>query len=201
MTARASTVRDRLVEAARETMLSKGYSASSVDDICASAGASKGSFYHHFDSKEALALAVLDDYYTQGLGRLLDGDFTDEEDPRERLLAFLRHATEISEELWAEGCLLGSFALDLGSASPGARRGVAGMFDGLASTLDGLFHAAMEAAGRTPGTDGSPTGRDLSEHFLAVIEGSIVLAKAHDDTSRIPSGLEDFSRYVELLVG
>ena len=58
---------------AERLMLRDGYSASSVDEVIRKAGLSKGSFYHFFDSKEALGLAALEHYYTDRAGRLAAG--------------------------------------------------------------------------------------------------------------------------------
>src|SRR6516164_5841126 len=52
--------RARLLDAARDVIRAKGYAGSTVDDICAAAGVSKGSFFHHFDSKEELGIAALE---------------------------------------------------------------------------------------------------------------------------------------------
>ena len=56
-------VREKLIRSAQASMLSKRYSATGVDDICRDAGVSKGSFYHQFSSKEALAIAALGEFY------------------------------------------------------------------------------------------------------------------------------------------
>ncbi len=55
-------------------MLRDGHSAMRVDEVIRSAGLSKGSFYHFFDSKEALGLAALEHYYADRVGRLAAGD-------------------------------------------------------------------------------------------------------------------------------
>src|SRR3546814_17395151 len=50
--------RGQLVAAAHRTVRRKGYAATSVDEICVAAGVTKGAFFHHFVSQEALAVAV-----------------------------------------------------------------------------------------------------------------------------------------------
>ena len=62
--------REKLVRAAEKLMLRDGYSATRVDDVLRKAGLSKGSFYHFFDSKEALGLAALEHYYADRVSRL-----------------------------------------------------------------------------------------------------------------------------------
>ena len=60
MQQRSEETRGRITEAAIKLFSERGFDASSVDDICAEAGVSKGAFYHHFESKQALFLALLD---------------------------------------------------------------------------------------------------------------------------------------------
>ncbi|MBX7236715.1 MAG: TetR/AcrR family transcriptional regulator [Caldilineales bacterium] len=57
---RSQTTRSQLLDAALTSFAARGYAAASVDDICQAAGVSKGAFYHHFSSKQALFLALLD---------------------------------------------------------------------------------------------------------------------------------------------
>ena len=54
----ASDTRDRLLDAALALIRRGGLASTSVADLCAEAGLSKGAFFHHFASKEALALAA-----------------------------------------------------------------------------------------------------------------------------------------------
>src|ERR1700691_3557766 len=48
----------KLLDAAVDVIRAKGYSATTVDDICQSAGVTKGAFFHHFESKEQLAMSA-----------------------------------------------------------------------------------------------------------------------------------------------
>jgi AcrR family transcriptional regulator len=62
MQQRSEETRAHLLEAALKNFSSSGYDAASVDDICAEAGVSKGAFYHHFPSKQAVFLALFEDW-------------------------------------------------------------------------------------------------------------------------------------------
>lgn len=62
MQARGEETRAHILEAALRRFASVGYSAASVDDICSGAGVSKGAFYHHFPSKQALFLELLNEW-------------------------------------------------------------------------------------------------------------------------------------------
>jgi AcrR family transcriptional regulator len=57
---RGSRTRSKILEAARESFAQKGYDATSVAEICSRAGVTKGGFYHHFPSKQALFLDLLE---------------------------------------------------------------------------------------------------------------------------------------------
>ena len=60
MQQRSEQTRTRILESSVKLFSTRGFNAASVDDICAEAGISKGAFYHHFESKQALFLALLD---------------------------------------------------------------------------------------------------------------------------------------------
>ena len=60
MQQRSEETRTRIMDSAVKLFSSRGFNAASVDDICAEAGVSKGAFYHHFEGKQALFLALLD---------------------------------------------------------------------------------------------------------------------------------------------
>jgi AcrR family transcriptional regulator len=59
---RSATTRSKIMQAAVKCFSAEGYDAASVDDICGAAGVSKGAFYHHFESKQALFLGLLQDW-------------------------------------------------------------------------------------------------------------------------------------------
>lgn len=60
MQQRSEETRTKILDSAVKLFSIQGFKAASVDDICEEAGISKGAFYHHFESKQALFLALLD---------------------------------------------------------------------------------------------------------------------------------------------
>ena len=56
---RGEETRSRILDAAVKRFAIAGYDAASVDEICTEAGVSKGAFYHHFPTKQAVFLALM----------------------------------------------------------------------------------------------------------------------------------------------
>lgn len=85
---RVSDARERLMSAATELTWQMGYNAVTVDAICKHAGVKKGSFYHFFDSKAALAVAAMDSYWETRSRPSLDSAFSASNPPLERLRTY-----------------------------------------------------------------------------------------------------------------
>jgi TetR/AcrR family transcriptional repressor of nem operon len=180
--------REKLVRTAETLMLRDGYSATRVDEVIRKAGLSKGSFYHFFDSKEALGLAALEHYYTDRAGRLAAGNYATETDPRRRAQGFLEHASRVAADLWTTGCLLASLAAD----AAGSNRAVSNALRKRTSDLRALL---VDVLG--PFATPEVTAADLADQFLVCIEGSIVLARIYDDPTYLRRGLEQFRRCLD----
>ena len=186
------TAKEKLLEAAQTLMLSKGYPATTVDEICELAAVSKGSFYHAFETKEALGLAVLDAFQGRNARLIAAGPQTHIADPVDRALQLVDHLMASAGEMWGSGCLLGNFALDLADTHPEIRQAVSDTFRGIA---DGLAEG-MAPLGAEGGHAGAPSGAEIAEHFIVVVEGALILAKAHQDWSYVVRALERFQKEV-----
>lgn len=186
------TANEKLLDAALDLILAQGYAATTVDMICEKAGVSKGSCYHFFASKEELVLAVLTRYYDARLQLLMNGEFANLSDPLARALGFLDRTEAMSADLWQRGCLLGTLVNDLAMTHPHIRKQISEMFENLIEGLATIFAPFVESLESSD----RPTPRELAEHYLVIIEGSIVLGRAYRDPSRIPHGLRQFKRYL-----
>jgi len=185
--------REKLIRSAQALMLAKGYSATGVDDLCRDAGVSKGSFYHQFSSKEELAIAALGEFYEAGLRKLLAIDVTGVV-PEQRLFAFLDAVAREGHEFWNRGCLLGSLASEMALSSPALQREVARLFSQTAQALEPLmepFVASLPAR--------APSAAALAEQFLIVVEGAIVISRAHADSTKISRAVALFAEQLHWL--
>lgn len=190
-----SSVKQKVITAAQELMTSRGYSATTIDEIIKFAGVSKGGFYHAFKSKEELAIVALEDYEEKGWAIVANGPYVEIEDPIERALAFMEFIEEKSHELWSHGCLLGSISIEVADCYPGVSKRIDELFDQFEEGIEAILAPALAARGVT-----EVSGRDLSIHFLAVIEGSIITAKSHCNPRYLQNGITRFRHYLSLLL-
>lgn len=190
--ARTSDSRAKLIDAARALFLERGYAATSITDITGAVGVTKGSFFHHFKSKEELALEALLNDFEATAEALSGGSFAAIQDPIRRTLAFLDHTDRIAPRVWGGGSMLGSFAAGLAATSPRIATLVGRAYKRLAAGLAPIFEPVATRAGMD--------GAELAEQFLATVEGGALLARAHDAPMELELALNGFRRYVEMLV-
>jgi TetR/AcrR family transcriptional repressor of nem operon len=180
----ANESKERLLARAKELFLARGYAATTVDAICEKAGLTKGSFYYFFDSKEDLAFAVLNWSLERSAQVLGGGPHVQIADPVEKAFAFLEHLEKCSGELWSGGCLLGSFSMELAETNSRMQQAVARIFQTVA---DDFAEKLQPIADKE-----APTASELADTLLGTLEGSIILAKAHRDPTRIPKAIRGF---------
>src|SRR5437867_749877 len=112
----------KILNAALHVIRAKGYSAATVDDICHTARLSKGSFFHHFTSKEELALAAAEHFAGMANGLFATAPYRAAADPLERLLGYVDFRTAILRgELPEFTCLLGTMVQETYETHPAIR--------------------------------------------------------------------------------
>ena len=191
------TARARLLDAAVQVIRTKGLSATSVDELCAAAGVTKGAFFHHFESKQALAVAAAE-HWSQTTGALFAAaDYHAISDPLDRILGYLDLRARLIAGSPADyTCLVGTMAQEAFVTSPDVRDACAASIFGHARTLEPDFAAALAAAGDPPGVDAV----GLARHTQAVLQGAFVLSKAADDPALVTDSIAHLCRYLELLL-
>ena len=186
----------RFLAAAVHVIRAKGYSATRIEDICEAAGLTKGSFFHHFDNKEALALEALD-YWTAGSEALFStAPCRDHADPVDRLLAYVdfRKALLIGE-LPDFTCLAGTMVQEVYDTHPPLRNACNRSISSHASTLIPDIEQAM----RQRGMHSEWTAKSLALYMQATIQGAFILAKATHGAAVAAECIDHLRRYLELL--
>jgi TetR/AcrR family transcriptional repressor of nem operon len=184
----------KLLDAAQELMLSKGYTATSVDDVCSAAGLTKGSFFHYFEGKEDLARVVAQRFYDAMRASVRVAPFLQLDDPLDRVFGFVDFLIAKSRNpKLANGCLLGTFVQELAETHPKIRSICAACFDEQAEWLQN----DLEAAKKKYAPRARWSAQTLAEHLIAVAQGSIILAKAKQNRKVIEESLEHFKAYLK----
>ena len=190
------STRSNLLDAALGVIRTKGYAATSVDDICAKASLSKGAFFHHFSSKEDLAVAAAN-YWSETTGALFaEAAYHAPEDPLERVLAYVELRKQLVQgELPDFTCLVGTMTQEVYETNAPIREACWASISGHADTLVPDIAAAME---RYP-IAGDFTAESLALHTQAVIQGAFIIAKASGDPQRAVESIDHLKRYISLL--
>jgi len=183
--------RKSILNAAYHLMLGQGYAATGVGEICQRAGVSKGSFYHFFETKQQCALEMMRDHLVEAEQMINGLDLSADSDV-EAALRFVEHIENLSEEVLQHGCLFGAFAMELAETHPELQAEVSAIFDRLA----GLYEEALAPVSRHSPLADVPTPRELAEQMITVIEGGVVLSKAHGELRFLSQGLRLFRCYL-----
>lgn len=186
----------KLIAATIDVVREKGYSAARVEDICAVAGVTKGSFFHHFDSKDDLALAAAVAWNENAKALFAGADFNAKADPLDRLLGYLDFRKAMLAGAVGEyTCFAGTIVQEAYATHPQLRdacgRGIADHVEWLASII-------ADAQRQHP-LAGEWTARSLALHAQAVLQGAFILAKAEGDAISAAASIDHLRRYVELL--
>jgi TetR/AcrR family transcriptional regulator, transcriptional repressor for nem operon len=186
----------RFLSAAVRVIRAKGYSATRVEDVCEVAGLTKGSFFHHFESKEALALDAAD-YWIEGSNALFaSASYRDHADPLDRLLAYVDFRKALlSGDLPDFTCLAGTMVQEIYDTHPALREACSRIITGHARILVPDIEAAMRQRDMHP----EWTAESLALYTQATIQGAFVLAKAKYSREVAAACIEHLRRYIELL--
>ncbi len=197
-----TSAKDRILDAAERLVHDHGFNATTVDAILDEAGASKGAFFHHFSSKDALGEALVDRYAAADAALLEETMAKAEaasEDPAEQLVEFLRLYEALADDtvVAQPGCLFVSFIYERGPSSPREDDVILWSIElWRQKILEKLNAAAVER----------PQLRELdlpalADQVFSIFEGGFILVRATGEPSHLRRQLAHLRRYFELLLG
>lgn len=190
--------REDLLDASFALIRERGYSRTSVNELCEAAGVSKGAFFHHFQSKEALAVAALDRWSEVSTAFFQAAPYHKYRDPLDRVLGYLDFRRGLLKgEVAKFTCLAGTIVQEVYGTHVEIREACDASISGQAATLEADIAEAMKLYG----IRAKWTAQSLALHTQVVLQGSFILAKAKGGADVAVASIDHLRRYVELLFG
>ncbi len=182
---RTSDAREKLLSAGRELLARRGYTGVGVAEIAAAAAVPKGSFYYFFESKQALALAVIDEHWIEQEAQwraVLGSD----RPPLERLRDLFEATEEVQRSAQRHsgavvGCMFGNLALELSNQAPEIRERLQAIFDAQIDLIEAVVTQAKDRGEAGASVD----SREAARSIVAQIEGRVLLAKLLNDPAQL----------------
>ena len=191
--------RDKLLEAGLKLVRQHGFAATSLDQMCQAAGVTKGAFFHHFASKEALGVALANYWSSSTEGFFAEAPYHHHPRAIDRVLGYvdLRLAL-ISGPAESFSCVAGTMLQESFRSSTAIRQACEDSIMGNARAITADLEQALLDAGRD-GADGA----GLARHVQSVIQGAFILAKSQDAPQAAEMAKETIGhlrRYLEMLL-
>src|SRR5580692_5540411 len=189
------TTRDRLIESARYLFWERGYAGTSMADLLAHSAVNSGSFYHFFESKEALLRAVLETYKDALRPMVMDPAFAQAEEPVARIFAILAGYRErILQTGCTYGCPLGRLALEIDPENRPAHKLIAENFRGW---IGAVRECIDQVKPRLPkNTDPEA----LATYVLAVMEGGVMISRSYGSVDPFDRAVKQLRQHFALLL-
>jgi len=189
------STRDRLIESARFLFWERGFAGTSMAELLAHAEVNSGSFYHFFDSKEALLRAVLEGYLHLLRPMVVNPAFGTVEEPLHRIFAILAgYRQRIIGTDCKYGCPLGRLALEIDPENAPAHALIARNFEG-------WIEAVRECLQRMKSALPADTDLDaLATYVLVVMEGGVVLSRSYRSVEPFDRAVAQLREHFRLLL-
>jgi AcrR family transcriptional regulator len=172
-------MRRKVLDVAEEAFQARGYHASSLGDLMAAAGVSGGALHHHFPTKKALALAVIEERVAAAVEETWIAPVKTAASAREGVRAvFGAVAAELEQQGFVRGCPLNNLAHELSLADPDFRAALAGIFAAWRQAIADKITADQQA-GREQGTD----PQRFAALAVATYSGAMSMAKTAQDAT------------------
>ena len=184
----------KLLDATLKVVRQKGYAATRVEDVCAEAGLTKGSFFHHFKSKDELALAATAHFAAMADGLFATAPYRSLSDPRDRVIGYVKFRKAIlTGELPEFTCLLGTLVQEAYETHPAIRQAC----DRYISEHAAMVEKDLAEAKRIYAPKAKWSAQSLALFTQAAIQGAFILAKAKHGPQIAIECLDHLQRYLE----
>jgi AcrR family transcriptional regulator len=185
-------MRRRVLDVAEGSFQARGYHASSLGDLMAAAGVTGGALHHHFPTKKALALAVIEERVAAAVRETWIGPVLAAPSARQGVRAvFEAVAAELEQQGYVRGCPLNNLAHELSLADDDFRSALARIFAGWRQAIADKIRAD-QLDGREGGTDPDR----FAALAVAAYSGAMSMAKTSQDAGVLREclrGLEELS--------
>jgi TetR/AcrR family transcriptional repressor of nem operon len=191
-----SNTKTKLLNAALTAIRAKGYTATTVDDICQGAGVTKGAFFHHFKSKEELAVEAARHWGAITSGLFASAPYRALQDPLDRVMAYVDFRKAILQgELPEYTCFAGTTIQEVYDTHPLIREACEKTISDHAAVVEADIAEAMRKYNIT----GDWTAQSLALYTQAVLQGAFILAKAKHNAAVAGDCIDHLRRYIEML--
>jgi AcrR family transcriptional regulator len=182
-------LRQRVLDAAASLFQDRGYAQTGTQDIFSAAGVTSGAFYHHFDSKKDLGLAVVRERVAAAVEHTWLAPLRDAATTLDGVTeVFARITRELDENRAVRGCPVGNLTLELAYADPDFRRELAAVFDGWRAAIAAkLAHDMARRIVRRRDPDA------LAAYVVAVYSGAMALAKLEQRSQPLAACLQELA--------
>ena len=183
-----------LLQAAFEEMYRSGYRSADLDAILSAAGVTKGALYYHFDNKEALGYAVVDEVMTRDLHAKWVQPLENAADPLGALVRIVQ-SESLKQEDVERGCPLLNLSQEMSGIDEGFRKRTAKLFK---DWHDAVAEALRRGQKRKM-VRNDINASETATFLIATYEGYVVLGKNSQDPRMMQSGQKRVSGHLESL--
>lgn len=200
MADKGEQTRERILAAAEPLILRQGFAGTSLDDILARTGLTKGAFFHHFKGKGDLARALVERYakndYELFAGFLREAEAASD-DPLEQTFLFLKGFERfvLAQPGPLAGCVFAAYTYESLQFDSSIHRFIGESLRRWSAMYERKFAAVL--ARRKP--QRPTTAKELADMIVALIEGGFVLSRIYNDASLVARQSKQFRQYLELL--
>lgn len=189
--------REDILESVINAVHRNGLTATGLSKLFDLSGASSGSFYNYFSSKQELGHALIDFEWEKLKTHILEPSKQQSESPIDQLFWILEVLEKKQhKEPFCGGCLLGNLIVDLAEQDPSFREHLAQIFSRWEDALAERLIQAQEQGNLKPKTD----PKILAGQIMTVLEGAMLMGKLYQDTDRLHQGFNVARQLITLAI-